>query len=359
MRYTQKLIGERRLPDVMKFADGTPVNEYNWENRRREILDMLCREEYGYAPPAPAYVNVEKDGEEKRSFAGKALIQKLNFTVPTDKEEFTFPVVQLIPTKRNWEKLPVFVLVSFTANIPDRSLPVELIMDAGCAVLRIYYNDIAFDGEDHFEGGIASRFDRSKYTWGKISMWAWAASRVRDYLDTLDWVDRSRVAVVGQSRLGKTALWCAACDDRFSLACVNESGCSGDAITRDKQGERVANITGNFPYWFCESYKKYVDNEHAMPFDQHFLLAAVCPRKLALGAAMEDQWSDPDSQYLSACAASPVWEVNGGRGFIHPERLPVPGDFFNRGEVTFHLRDGAHGFSTEDWGKYLTIIMKP
>ena len=357
MRVTNKLIGERNLPEVMKFVDGRAVNEENWAERKEEILDILRREEYGYSPPAPAYVKVEKDGAEKVSFAGKATVQQLKFTVPTDKGEFTYPVAQIVPTKRpEGGKLPVFVLVNFTAGIPDRSFPTENVVDAGCAVMRIYYNDVAFDGQDNFEGGIASHFDRTKYTWGKIGMWAWAASRVYDYLETVDWADYCRIAVAGHSRLGKTALWCAANDPRFALACVNDSGCSGDAITRDKKGERVAQITKNFPYWFCENYKKYANNESAMPFDQHFLVAAVCPGRVALGAALDDQWADPESQYLSACAASPVWEVCGYRGFVHPERLPVPGDFFNGGEVTYHLRAGAHGFSSEDWKRYLTLI---
>ncbi len=357
MNYVKKLLAERRLPQIMKFADGRAVTEDNWEERRREILDILRREEYGYSPPAPAYVKVEKDGEEKRSFAGKALIQQLKFTVPTDKGEFTYPVAQILPIKRpEGGKLPIFVLVNFTAGLPDRSFPVEDVIDAGCGVLRIYYNDVAFDGEDNFEGGIASHFDRAKYNWGKIGMWAWAASRARDYLETVDWADYSRIAVAGHSRLGKTALWCAANDTRFTLACVNDSGCSGDAITRDKKGERVAQITRNFPYWFCENYKKYANNEYEMPFDQHFLVAAVCPRRVALGAAIDDEWADPESQYLSACAASSVWEMMGGRGLIHPDRLPVPGDFFGCGDISYHLRAGAHGFSTEDWKRYFTLI---
>ena len=95
-----------------------------------------------------------------------------------------------------------------------------------------------------------------------------------------------------------------------------------------------------------------------MPFDQHLLVAAVCPRKVAIGTALEDEWADPESQYLSACAASPVWEVNGGTGFIHPDRLPVPGDIFGDGDIQYHLRAGGHAMLRGDWMKYIDFMLK-
>lgn len=46
--------------------------------------------------------------------------------------------------------------------------------------------------------------------------------------------------MAGHSRGGKTALWCAARDDRFSLAFSNASGCMGAAVLRGKTGEHIA-----------------------------------------------------------------------------------------------------------------------
>jgi hypothetical protein len=177
-----------------------------------------------------------------------------------------------------------------------------------------------------------------------------------DYLETTDYADLTKVAVTGHSRLGKTSLVCAAFDKRFTAACANNSGCSGDAITRNKKGEHVVNITKNFPFWFCDKYRDYVDNEDALPFDQHFLVGAIAPRRVSLGAAVQDEWADPDSQYLSACAASKVWEMLGEKGFEHPDRLPRVEEYFEGGKLCYHLRDGAHFYSRTDWLVYLDMM---
>lgn len=150
-------------------------------------------------------------------------------------------------------------------------------------------------------------------------MWAWAAQRVLDYAQTLDeLLDLDCAIVCGHSRLGKTALLAAATDKRFAFAYSNDSGCSGAAITREKQGENVKDICERFPYWFCENYKLYIDNEQNMPFDQHYLLASIAPRKVLVGSAAEDIWADPISEFLCCVAAGSVFG-----GFEHEYRTFV------------------------------------
>jgi len=357
MSVIESLLSERKLPALLRFADGSPVTRESFGERRKELLRILDREIYGTAPEAPSEVRatvVKPDKKKYGNYAGKARISDLSLSFDTDMGEFSFPAVEVVPKSDG--KVPVFVFLNFRPDVPDRHYPAEEIVDGGCAVVRVCYKDITDDADDGFSTGIAPMYDREKYTWGKIRMWAFAASRVMDYLETTDYADLSRVAVIGHSRLGKTALVAAAYDERFALACSNDSGCSGSAITRGKGGEDVKAITSRFPYWFCEAYQQYAEREDELPFDQHFLIGAIAPRPVSIGSADGDPWADPNSEFLGACAASEAWELLGERGFVHPDRLPETGDVLTEGRVSYHLRAGRHFLSRNDWHVYLDVI---
>ena len=97
----------------------------------------------------------------------------------------------------------------------------------------------------------------------------------------LDWalaqpgVTAQRTAVIGHSRLGKTALGAGMRDQRFACVISNASGCSGAALARENTGETVAAICDRFPYWFCDHYRQYANAEEAMPFEQDWLVSGI------------------------------------------------------------------------------------
>ena len=337
------MLGKRKLPEF---------------KTREEMLEIMQKEVYGYLPKAPESISFEvKKDFVYRFCADKATLDKVDITVKVSGgKEFTFPIYVAIPKKEG--KHPFFIHINFRDAVPDRYMPTEEIIDAGCAVISFCYKDVTDDDED-FTNGLAGVLyengERPEDGAGKIAMWAWAAHRAMDYAETLDSLDMTKATVCGHSRLGKTALFTAATDERFKFVYSNDSGCTGAAISRDKEGETVEKICTRFPYWFCKNYQKYREKEHEMPFDQHYLTACIAPRFLCVGSAIEDVWADPISEQLNCVATSKYYENMGLKGFIC-DKAATPGDKFIEGNIGYHLRLGTHYFSRDDWHVLIEFV---
>ncbi len=326
---------------------------------KKVLLDLLQTEIYGKLLPKPISVSATERSRDKSFCAGKADLVTLDFTVKADFGEYTFPVYYTCPKKDT--PVPAFIHINFRDLVPDRYQPTEELVDAGYATLTFCYKDVTSDDGD-FSNGLAGVIykdgNQTEDGCGKIMMWAWCASAVLDLALTLPELDHSRISVCGHSRLGKTALVAGAIDERFYCAFSNDSGCGGAAMERGKTGERIAKITEVFPFWFCKKYATYANNEESMPLDQHFLIAANYPHKVYVASAALDAWACPENEYLSCVAASDYYKAQGGIGFVHPERMPVIGDAFHNGDIGYHLRDGKHYFSREDWNRYVEFLEK-
>jgi len=177
-----------------------------------------------------------------------------------------------------------------------------------------------------------------------------------DYFQIDPDIDQHRVAVMGHSRMGKTALWAGARDTRFAMVVSNCSGAGGATIARRRFGESAKDLWTHFPWWFCENYAKFSDNEDALPVDQHELLALSAPRPLYVAVAQEDLGSDPRGQLLSAIAATPVYKLLGtdGLGVTEMPELSSP----VRSRIGFHIRPGKHDITPYDWAQYMAFAGK-
>ena len=110
--------------------------------------------------------------------------------------------------------------------------------------------------------------------------------------------------------------------------------------------------------WWCEKAKEYAHNPKDLPYDAHFLIAAIAPRYLSLVDGDGDFAKYQLADYLSAFAANPVFETLGIKGLVAPETLPRPSVIYNDGHIGYALRPGSHFFSRWDWNVHMEFIKK-
>jgi hypothetical protein len=349
----KRLIDERNIPSVL----GGVRCASEFEKKKERIKKLLQQRQYGEMPAKPDHMSVEVTSTYDIFAAGKAVRKSLTFTCEMNGQTFSFPAMSVIP--KNKAKCPAFVFIDFFGGEANRYMPTEEIVERGFALFTFCYQDVSSD-DNNFKSGIAKNLvktRRKNTASGKIALWAWAAMRVMDYVETLgDVIDLDNVAVIGQSRLGKTALLAGAFDERFKYVISNDSGCCGAAIERGKVGERYDRISSVFPFWFCPAFNRDAQANRNFPFDQNFLVSLSVPRHIIIGSAEEDVWADPTSEFLCLASLEPVYKLYGKQGLIHNGELPTPRSVLSDGDATYYVRKGTHYLSRHDWNTYMDII---
>jgi acetyl esterase/lipase len=235
--------------------------------------------------------------------------------------------------------------------------PYDEILKRGYGIATACYGEVEPDAAGRWqEGPRGIGRAPGEHDWGAIGAWAWALSRAMDYLQTHPRVDKKRVAVFGFSRLGKTAMWAGAQDERFALVISQESGKGGVSLSKRLTGEPVEHLAAKFPHWFTPAYAKYAKNEEALPVDGHCLAALVAPRPLLILSGAQDKWSDPEGEFFGALHAAPVYRLLGKDGMAATS-WPPPQTLV-KSTVGYYLRPGPHNVTPEDWRATLAFADK-
>lgn len=71
-----------------------------------------------------------------------------------------------------------------------------------------------------------------------------------------------------------------------------------------------------------------------LPFDQHWLIAAIAPRLIVVGSAENDHWACPSGEHAGLDLARPAWGVR--QDCCH-----------------YHIRPGEHDILACDWLDYM------
>ncbi|HTU93175.1 MAG TPA: acetylxylan esterase [Gemmataceae bacterium] len=382
------------LPDPLVMFNGERVaSKKQWiDERRPELKALFQHYMYGHLPP-PAKIKAKVEHEDAQAFGGKATLREVAISVGLPDA----PPIRLLLVVPNQRKgpAPVFVGINFCGNhaiVNDREvrLPtswmysgpgvknkrateagrgkqidvwaLEQSIDRGYAVATFYNGDIDPDERD-VRAGIQPYLRKKNdkpgpHDWGTIAAWAWGVHRVVDYVHDCKDLDRNRIAVVGHSRLGKTALLAAALDERIALTIPHQAGCGGTAPSRtdNPKAESVKKINTSFPHWFDDTFKQFNDCTDKLPFDQHCLIALMAPRPVLLSNAVLDQWANPSGQFQMLQAADPVYRFLGAGG-LAAKRMPPPDKLIDS-PLGYYIRPGEHSMTKEDWKIFLDFADK-
>ena len=386
------------LPDPLTTFDGRKVETRDqWEKERKPELKALFQHYMYGSFPAPVPVSAQERRSDPAALGGKATLREI--TLKLGPKGYPLNLLLVVPNKRSGPS-PVFLGLNFTGNHtlvndPAVALPttwmrqgkgdevvnnratekgrgknigtwaLEQSIDRGYAVATVYYGDIFPDKAD-FNDGVFLLFHPAQPGQkspgdtlpGAITMWAWGLHRVIDYLVTVPELDKSRIAVTGHSRLGKTALLAAAFDERIALAIPHQAGCGGTGPSRSKnpKAESVQRINTSFPHWFDDNFKKFNEANDRIPFDQNCLVALCAPRPVLYTNGIEDQWANPDGQFEMLKAASPVYKLCGAEG-VGATEMPPLGKLVDT-RLGYYIRSGPHVSDPDYWKTFLDYADK-
>ncbi len=394
----EALVPAYQLPDPLVLLDGCRVEDAKtWrEARRPELLDLFRTHVYGRAPPSPPSTTFEVLSDGGQALDGAATRKEIRVFLTGQKDGPSMQLLVYLPrgAVRQGTKVPVFLGLNRLGNHTVHADPaisittswipfnmkaigrprtklrglqasqwqVEFLLGRGYGLATAYYGDIVPDRKDGLDLGINAHLRRDPEetaapdTWGAIGGWAWGLSRAMDYLEKDPDVDACKVAVIGHSRLGKAALWAGAQDERFAMAISNDSGRAGAALSKREFGETVAMSNLLFPYWYCDNYKRYNNDEKSLPVDQHELISLIAPRPVYVASAQQNLHADPMGEFLGAKHANPVYRLLGAEGLPADEMPPVNAPVM--GTIGYHMRTGKHDVTRYDWEQFLAFADK-
>ena len=297
-RISSEQTGKAELIDLLGAGDRKIRTPQAWQKRREEIknrLQVFLGQPPKSKPPLAARITEETSHDGYIS-------RKLVFQ--SEPNEFVSSYL-LVPKKLSGRR-PVIICPHQTTQAGKRE-PAGLagnpqLQTALHLVKRGFvtftYDAICF-GERHDAAsghyGDAIPFYRKHPQWSLLGKMIWDMGRVIDYLQTLDFVDGSRIGSVGHSHGGITTLFAMAFDERIRAGASN---CGFDTFRIDGNTWRWSHATAlmprlgfyvKSPHINMDFYRAVPDSEviHT-PFEMHEMLSLIAPRPLFLSTSDED-----------------------------------------------------------------------
>lgn len=385
------------LPALLVMSNGQKVTKAaQWPARRKEIEQLFAENVYGKYPAHIPGVTWKVESTQDMTISGVSAVVKHivghvdNSAYPAITVNIAADVVT--PAATRGKKVPVIIgaaslhpfvfrprpgasgqIVHGLAMPPDPPDAAKLLLQAGWGFVARSSNEVQADNGAGLDKGIIGLVNhgqpRSLDDWGVLRAWAWADSRILDYLQTDPDVDGARVGVMGHSRGGKAALVAMVDDSRFAIGYISSSGAGGANLYRRNYGETMGNLCGDQEFhWFAANFLRYCAVGHTaneMPVDSHEFIALVAPRPVFIGGgalitspeyAPGDAWQDAQGMFMAAAAASPAWTLLGAKG-LGTTTFPPMGTFINTGRIAFRQHQYGHT-PAPNWPYFLEFAEK-
>jgi dienelactone hydrolase len=335
-RVTGEQSGKAELIDLLAGGNEKITAPQAWQTRRAEIKNLL-NVFLGEAPKSKPQVAATIRGETSHD---GYILRELVFQ--TEPNEFV-PSYLLVP-KNLRGKTPVIICPHQTTQAGKKE-PAGLTgnpqLQAALHLVKRGFVTFTYDalcfGERHDAAsghyGDAIPFYRRHPRWSLLGKMVWDMSRAVDYLETLDFVDPSRIGSVGHSHGGITTLFAMAFDERIKAGASN---CGFDTFRVDGNTWRWSHATALMPRLGFYVSSRYINMDHyravpdseviRTPFEMHELVALIAPRPLFLSTSDED-FVFPNAGWSARqtlARIGPVYELLNAAGSIE-------GHFFRGG----------------------------
>jgi hypothetical protein len=376
-------------PDPLLLNDGRKVTSPKmwWTKRRPQIVEAFDSEIYGRVPKHTPRVNWEVTATKHEALGGIPAVTR-ELVGHVDNSSYPLITVNIearltLPAKIT---KPVPVMIDFgvdpevmrriLAMLAKRgeklpSMPPGLswqqqVLERGWGYAIIIPTSYQDDNGAGLTKGIIGLCNKGQprglEDWGALRAWAWGASRLLDYLETVPQVDSKHIGIEGLSRYGKAALVAMAYDQRFAIGLIGSSGAGGAKLFRRNFGESVEDLAAvNEYHWFCGNFLKYAGplNPGDLPVDAHELIALVAPRPLLISEGsptVEGGWLDDKGQFLAEVYAGRVYRLLGARE-LSATKMPPIGTALISGDLAFRQHQYGHT-DLPNWPAFLQFASR-
>ena len=311
-------------PNLLTFQDGKPVvNAEQWASRRKEIRAVLDQYMFGHWPPPPEKIAIKYQPSKAQKNAPFVRQNVQLWFAPSMKAvEFAERTISYSgayrPENRRDRASHLLAVLNVELFIPEGKGPFPAIIEIGPSYIERDVPRVQ-------RGYLVARFNRldanyiaavfTDYECNQLEWWAYAAGRCVDLLCSRDDVDKSKIALSGHSRGGKTAMIAALMDKRIAALVNSHPGTAAGSYnlwryTGEKYGgENLENSTRRFQYWNNPRMRFFIGRENKMPFDNHFLVALYAPRPALLGTGERDHVGQPWGDQQCYLAVKEVYKL--------------------------------------------------